>query len=60
MHPGIVEHSNVKILGMSGSSTSVKVDLQVHESLVAAVGPRSRSLLRPGPQSAAMPAISTL
>ncbi len=33
IYPGIIELSNVRILGMSGSSSSVKVDLQAHEKL---------------------------
>ncbi|MHB8961074.1 MAG: hypothetical protein ACYDAN_15800 [Candidatus Limnocylindrales bacterium] len=33
IYPGIIELSNVKILAMSGSPTSVKVDLQAHEKL---------------------------
>ncbi len=32
-YPGLSEFSNVKILAISGTSSSVKVDLQAHEKL---------------------------
>ncbi len=33
MYPGSNEFSNVRVLGMSGTSTSVRVDLQAHQKL---------------------------